>query len=296
MESDTGAGGVSPIAALLTRAVGTAVTNDTSVAGDLYFYKLASTTFDLSGDRALAFLTADAQHAMLDDLGLPVQIALQSSGVIRSELLKGKTGAITLADAFRVVPLGFSPTDMSVGYPLVRVKLPSGALRVLFDLGSGRGHIDSSYDFTGSGVTVKIDCTREPVLGLADVFNPNKGRVMKIWIDEDHADGYEQPDRLVWDRDNQPASVFGGEQIVISTTSYIAQVMANGGVPLFDLNDQPVKLAAAIVKRPADGTEVKELDAFFSYMMTTLGGSLPDAYDESSPNAAARFESFAFCP
>lgn len=295
MESDTSAGGVSPIAQLLVRA-GASVTNDPSVAGDLYFHQLASTAFDLPGKRPLAFLTADAQQAMLDQLNLPVQIALQSSGVIRSELLKGKTGSITLADAFRVVPLGTSPTDNSVGYPLVRVKIASGALRALFDLGSGRGPADSSYDITGSGVSVEIDCTRAAIASTMEVFDVAKGRVMKIWIDADHTDGYEQADTLVWDRDNPPSSVFGGPLIVVSTTTYMAQVMAAGGVPLFDMNDKPVKPNDAIVTRPGDGSEVKELDAFFSYMTNTLGGKLPDTYDPSSPNATKRFKSFAFCP
>jgi len=119
---------------------------------------------------------------------------------------------------------------------------------------------------------------------------------MKISVDADHSDGYEQADTVIWDRANPPATALDGPLIVVSTTTYIAQVIASGGVPLFDMNDKPVKPAEAIVSRPGDGTEVKELDSFFSYMMNTLGGTLPDAYDQSSPNASKRFKSFAFCP
>ncbi len=47
-----------------------------------------------------------------------VDLAVESSGNIRVDVRKGKTGVIWFADLFRVVPLGIGP-DQKPGYPLV---------------------------------------------------------------------------------------------------------------------------------------------------------------------------------
>jgi len=49
----------------------------------------------------------------------PVDLAVESSGNIRVDVQKGKTGVIWFADLFRVLPLGIGPTDQQPGYPLV---------------------------------------------------------------------------------------------------------------------------------------------------------------------------------
>jgi 2',3'-cyclic-nucleotide 2'-phosphodiesterase (5'-nucleotidase family) len=279
---------------LINQSLGTTVENDEAVAGDLYFYELATTTFDLAGTRSLAFLTADAHLLTLSAMGMPADFAIQAGGTIRTQILKGKTGSITVADAFRAVPLGLSPFDGTPGYPLVRVKIPIGAVRVLFEFTSGRGPESSSYDLTGGAIVAEMDCSRDPITSVAQAFDPSKGRVMKLWMDADQSDGLEQFDTLVWDRDNQPAgSVLSGQTYVMVTTNYIAQVMAASAVPLFDLNDQIVSPNDAVVFR-ADDTEVKELESFFGYIHTE--GTIPDRYNPTSANATSRFQKMAFCP
>jgi 5'-nucleotidase len=47
-----------------------------------------------------------------------VVIAVESNGVIRDSLLKGKTGQITVGDLFRTIPLGIGMDD-TMGYPLI---------------------------------------------------------------------------------------------------------------------------------------------------------------------------------
>jgi len=45
-------------------------------------------------------------------------VAIESNGVIRDNLLRGKTGMISVADLFRTIPLGIG-VDGTIGYPLV---------------------------------------------------------------------------------------------------------------------------------------------------------------------------------
>jgi 5'-nucleotidase len=293
IESSGDIGGKTALEHLISRSLGTDVKNDASQAGDLYFYPLATMSFDMKGSRPLAFLTADAHLHMLDTLGMTADFAIQAGGTIRTELLKGKTGAITVGDAFRIVPLGTSPFDGTIGYPLVRVRIPIGAVRLLFEFTSGRGPGASSFDLTGGGIVAEYDCSREPITTVAQAFVPENGRVMKLWIDSDHSDGIEQFDTLVWDRANPPASVLGGDKYVMVTTNYIAQVMADSMIPLYDENDKIIKPNDAVVFR-SDHTEVKELESFFAYIHEQA--SIPDRYDPSSKNATSRFEGMAFCP
>jgi len=287
--------GETAVELLINRSLAMSVANDPAVVGDLYFFELAQTSFDLPSKRSLAFLTADSHLATLDALGEPADFAFQSSGTIRTVLYAGKTGAITVADAFRVVPLGRSPFDATNGYPLVRVKISIGAVRVLLELTSGRGFVDSSYDMTCGAIVADYDCSRDPITSAAEAFVPDNGRITKLWMDMDHSDGVEQFDTLVWDRENPPdaPSVLGGPTYVMVTTSYIAKVLANGGIPLFDMNEDPVTPSDAVVFRP-DGTEVKELESFFAYLYDQ--GTIPARYDEGDAEATSRFQRMAFCP
>ena len=295
IESSGDFDGSTALELLISRSLGSSVQNDTSVAGDLYFYELASTSYDLASDRHVSFLTADAHLMMLDALGMPADFAIQSGGTMRSALLAGKTGAVSVADAYRVTPLGKSASDATTGYPLVRVKVPIGSIRILMEFTSGRGPVDSSYDLTGGAIVADYDCSRDPITSVAQAFDADNGRILRLWMDSDHSDGLEQFDTLVWDRENPPdaATVLGGPTYVMVTTNYIAQVMANSGISLTDMNDEPVEPNNAVVFR-GDNTEVKEVESFFSYLYSQ--GTIPSLYDANAAGATTRFERMAFCP
>jgi 5'-nucleotidase/UDP-sugar diphosphatase len=49
----------------------------------------------------------------------PVDVAVESNGVIRSALLPGTTGLIQTSDAFRTLPLGIDTVSGDAGYPLL---------------------------------------------------------------------------------------------------------------------------------------------------------------------------------
>lgn len=85
------------------------------------------TTFDLKAkyavEHALGNLVTDAirwsVNRALGDPNDPVVAAVESNGVIRSNILAGTTGIVQTSDAFEVVPLGVDPVSGKTGYPLV---------------------------------------------------------------------------------------------------------------------------------------------------------------------------------
>jgi 5'-nucleotidase / UDP-sugar diphosphatase len=283
-----GTGG-STLASLLSRAEGVTVADDPGKVGDLYFRELAKTDFDVKDTHALVWLSADAMLAQADALapGLPAtSVGLESAGVIRSTLAKGKSGAISAADAFNVVPLGQSPVDGSIGYPLIRGNITRIELRGVLELALARGGSTSDYDLGLAGIKVEFDRTRPSPSGSGELIDPTKGKVMRILLDSDHADGFEQYDTVLFDRNGTP----GGDTKLISivTSSYIGQFAAGAGVDLKNDGGQPLALADAIVKR-ADASQVKQVEAFMRFLTVIPGKKLPSTYDTAAPSYTKRW-------
>lgn len=284
----------STLAALLSHAEGMSIADDPATVGDLYFHKLASTDFDVTDTHALEWLSADAMLAEADALhaagSLPAtQIGLESGGVIRSVLKKGATGAISAADAFDVVPLGSSPVDGSIGYPLVRGTITGFELRAVLEFALAQGPVDSDFDLGFAGLKVEFDKTRPVVAKKADLVDPTKGQVMRISLDTDHSDGFEQYDQVIYDRN---ANIDLGMNVSVITSSYIAQFAGDAGVTLKDDASNPITVTQAIVKRTgtgADGTEVKQIEAFFGYLFSSPAGKLPSTYDVTSAAVTKRW-------
>lgn len=63
-----------------------------------------------------------------DDPMSRVNVAIQSNGVIRDDIMKGSTGSVTVSDLFRVVPLGVG-WDGSLSYPLVSIYVTASELK-----------------------------------------------------------------------------------------------------------------------------------------------------------------------
>ncbi|MCP4132237.1 MAG: bifunctional metallophosphatase/5'-nucleotidase [bacterium] len=62
-----------------------------------------------------------------------VVVALESHGIIRDSLMKGKTGKIAAADLFRCVPLGIGADD-SPGYPLAAAYVYAGEIKDMLEV------------------------------------------------------------------------------------------------------------------------------------------------------------------
>lgn len=283
------------LASLLSHAEGMSLVDDPAKVGDLYFHKLASTDFDVTDTHALEWLSADAMLAEADALKAAgaapaTQIGLESAGVIRQILKKGKTGAISAADAFNVVPLGRSPVDGTLGYPLIRGSISLLELRGALEFALARGATDSDFDLAFAGIKVEFDKTRPPAPTIADILNPAKGQVMKVSLDTDHTNGFEQYDQVIYDR----TAMVGDNAALFSvvTSSYIGQFAGDAGVTLKDDLGMATTVNQSILKRTGtgqDGSEVKQVEAFFGFIHASPGGKLPSTYDVASPNVTKRW-------
>ena len=275
------ASGKSYLERLVSHAEGSDISDDTSTPGDLYFHVLASTDFDITDDRMLNFLSADAMLAASDDLGLHSDMALESAGVVRAAILQGRTGDISVADAFAVVPLGSSPADpSSVGYPLTRAYLGMFEILSVFEITLEKGPSNSDFNLGQAGVKVEYDASQ-----------PSGQRVLTVWTDSDHSDGFEQYDTLLFDR---AAGYTYPERVSVVTSSYVFQFAGAVGVKPRDETGAVVTLEQALLLRP-DNSEVKQLEAFLHFLRASPGGSLPSVYDETSPSATDRFSCVLGC-
>ncbi|MFO0618820.1 MAG: 5'-nucleotidase C-terminal domain-containing protein [Polyangiaceae bacterium] len=281
--------GESTLAKLLGNALGMTISDNAGTPGDLFFYPVGKTTFDVTDTHALIDLSADAMLLAADawgkdNGGVTTDLSVESAGVIRNILKKGKTGVISAADAFDVVPLGSSPVDGSVGYPLIRGFVSVLELRGTVEFGISRGATSSDFDLGFAGVKVEYDATRPPAVKLVDLFDPTKGQVMRLSIDTDHSDGLEQFDKVIYDRD---AMIEDPNLVSFTTSSYVGQFATDAGVTIKDAMGAATTVPAAIIKR-SNGSEIKQVESFMSLIHGAPGGALPATYDKSSASFTKR--------
>lgn len=281
--------GGSTLAKLLGHALSMTISDDAGKPGDLFFAPIGKTTFDVTDTHALIDLSADAMLTAADQWGkdngnVTTDIAVESAGVIRNVIMKGKTGVIAASDAFNIVPLGSSPVDGTVGYPLIRGFVTLLEVRGTIEFGLARGAKSSDFDLDFAGMKVEYDASRPPAEKIADLFNPAKGQVMRISLDTDHSDGFEQFDKLVYER----AAMINDDALVMSfaTSSYVGQFATDAGVTIKDSMGAPISVSGAILKR-ADGSEIKQVESFMSLIHATPAG-LPSLYDRSSASFTKR--------
>lgn len=276
---------------LLSRVEGGPVKDDPTKVGDLYFRPIGATDFDVADVHSMVFLSADAMLAAADAWGHDqgpkrgdAPIAIESAGVVRGALMKGKTGVISAADAFAVVPLGSSPVDGTIGYPLVVAYLAPLEIRAVFELALALRQTNSDYDIGPAGLRVEYDATRPPIESVLDLFDDTKGQVMRILFDGDHSDGFEQFSEVLYDRANHLEAT---RNFPVATSSYIAQFASEAGAELKDASGRPITVEEAILRR-ADQSEIKQIEAFLGYIAAFPGGKLPPRYDVTSKQATKR--------
>ncbi len=278
------------LSSLLGLTTGAAVSNDTATPGDLYFFKVGHTDFDVTDTHSLLFLSADAMLNAADAYevatGIHTDMGLESAGVIRSVIKKGKTGDISAADAFNVVPLGTSLTgDGSIGYALVRGNITAFELKLVFEFALSNRDANSDYDLGTSGLQITYD-----------PMQTSLHRVTKLVLDGNHADGYDQftggSEIVLYDVNATPQFPDQNRLVSIVTSSYIAQFAGDAGVALTDDAGMPLTVQDARILR-ADNSEIKQLEAFFGWVyylnQAPLTG-LPALYDANDmANRAQRW-------
>ena len=154
---------------------------------------LAKTEFDLKfvdDESNLGNLIADSIRWEInridydrDDPGTKVVVAIESNGVIRDDLLKGKTGNVVVCDLFRTVPLGFSRGDDTMGYPLITCYFYAHEIKKAMEV------LTSIYPKKRSNFFLQVS-------GMRFKYNPNRvifDRVTDIWIGSED-EGYQPLD------------------------------------------------------------------------------------------------------
>lgn len=138
----------------------------------LQFYRVvAKTDFDLKlmpEESNLGNLIADAIRWAINrmdynpqDPTTKVVVAIESNGAIRDNLLRGKTGEIAVCDLFRVVPLGFSRGEESMGYPLITCYLYGHEIKKILEV------LTSIYPKKGNKFFLQVS-------GVKFKYNPNR--------------------------------------------------------------------------------------------------------------------------
>ncbi len=138
----------------------------------LSFYKaIAKTDFDLTlttDESNLGNLIADSLRWAVNrvdyDKNDPVSrvvFAIESNGAIRSDLLRGKTGNLALCDLFRIVPLGISREDGSLGYPIISCYFHGHEIKKVLEV------VTSIYPKKGNKFFLQVS-------GVKFKYNPNR--------------------------------------------------------------------------------------------------------------------------
>ena len=276
---------------VLSRIEGQSVVDDPNVVGDLYFREFGSIDFDIQGFRRseetnILNLSTDSMLAAAREFGGETLISVNASGSVRNNIKKGKTGKLTLADLYGIFPLGLNPLDGSIGYPLCRFYLFKVEIKGAFELAVSQGIIADALFLSPGGLRVEFDMSR-PAANLDPIalLDPQNGRVTKITLDTTD-DGVENPTVVFFDLTVANDEWLGGPADVlfpVVTSLYVASFAESAGVTLKDAGGGELSLTEAILERP-DGTDVKEFEAFISYVRDQAaanGGKLPARYNEA---------------
>jgi len=152
-----------------------------------YHQEIAETNYDLvlvEAECGLGNLVTDGIRWAVDrreydpaDPDTRVDFSIQSNGVIRTDILRGKTDVTELADLFRVVPLGIGVDD-TMGYPIVTFYLNASEIKKVMEV------YTTIYPIKGSDYFLQLS-------GLKATYNPKRmlfDRVTEIYIEDDNGD------------------------------------------------------------------------------------------------------------
>lgn len=130
-------------------------------------------------DPVLANLVTDALRRAAGS-----DIAFTGNGTLRDDLYLGKSGVQSVADLFRVAPLGVGEFDDQPGYPLIRVYFTPREIRHILEV------LLVAYQMRGS------DSYYPRVSGVKFTYNPWRvpfDRVSRIWLGDSER-GYRELD------------------------------------------------------------------------------------------------------
>lgn len=159
-----------------------------------YFMNIAHTSFDIgyeekASEYPMGNLIADALRWYANkyaydqkDPATKVVAAIESSGIIRNALSKGKTGKLAVYDIFKTFPLGigFTERDDQIGYPIVTVYVTGEEIKKALEV------LTTVAPLKGNSYFLQVS-------GLKFTYNPKRmlfDRVTGIWLGDEET-GYE---------------------------------------------------------------------------------------------------------
>lgn len=152
---------------------------------------IAHTDFDLNiadDESNLGNLIADASLWYVNTFADPrdpsakAVAAVDSNGLIRDHVVKGRTGKIAVCDLFNALPMGIGADD-SMGYPLVRIYLYGSEIKKTLEV------LTTLYKIKGADYYLQV-------AGFKFTYNPYRmffDRVTGVWIGNEK-EGYKQLD------------------------------------------------------------------------------------------------------
>jgi 5'-nucleotidase / UDP-sugar diphosphatase len=242
---------------------------------------VARTDFDLkikTEESPLGNFITDAirfvRKQSAEDFNPFADVAIISNGVIRDDLLKGKTNSIQACDLFRALPLGIG-LDGSLGYPLISMYITPLELKKGFEV------LTSICPAKGPDYFLQI-------AGAKFTYNPRRimfDRVTDIWTG-DEENGYK---KLDFSKSNKTlirvtADIYNSTflKVIGGYTYGILEIIPK------DKNGIPLEtLSSAVIdgdKTKNGIQELKEWKAPFEYLQ-----SFNDAANDGIPKIPARY-------
>jgi 2',3'-cyclic-nucleotide 2'-phosphodiesterase (5'-nucleotidase family) len=219
--------------------------------GDLFFYTLGRTTYDLpsptlSHESNIMNLVTDAERWSANTIAFngggedPITVFVTTNGLVRDGIAKGSTGALDVEDLIRVLPLGVSPIENSPGYPIIDFHLLPAQLLAALEISVNQGLGADSFWFGVSGLKVEYDLSRP-------VFTPTvatSGRITKISFAGATGNPFDETvGGVIFDR---AAGGFtnANSLIHVGTSMYIGLFMEGLGICPIDIRGTPAPFAS----------------------------------------------------
>jgi 5'-nucleotidase len=287
----------------LSLVTGGAIADNPVDVGDLYFYPLGHTTYDVTGavlPRETNALNLDTDAMLAVTRGIDAAlarpltaVALQNAGSIRGDLVVGDTGTLGFSDVFRMVSLGADPFELTPGYPLIRSYISAMELRAAFEQTLQMAYLNNDYSLGEAGLTIAWQAQPSSswcATPAACALGP--GMITSFQVNGDASPIYTSTGGWT----GTPVPALGGagadalRRIPVVTTYLVAAFAGKMGVSLYanDTDTTPTTdLGALVVEWPVAGSpNVKDHQALARYvrgMCLANGGELPATYNAAVP-------------
>jgi len=233
-----------------------------------YNEPIAETSFNLMRDNKNGFKDTDlgvflddAIRNYVDTYGGGTDVELLASGTVRDNILKGKTGIITVPDVFRAMSLGMA-NDSLPGYPLAKIYITGHELKNLMEvLLLSKG--DDSYVF---------------VSGAKVYYNPKKimlRRVYKIVLDGKSIDLSKQDTKLYSITADTYLLGFIGRVKKLSFGLVSVVPKFENGKPIHNMNNAIIDFNKN-KKGIQQGTEWLGIVRYMQHLKDVSGDGIPD--------------------